>query len=658
MHIFKAGIAAFSLATAVASGIAPVAAQKPASIQQDFDKATALDQTSDKPAALAAWEALERRTATNPRSHAIVLVRKSSTLFALYRNDDAVAAARAGLAGLPAKDETLRSDRYRAYLNLARIAQASLDYASAVDAYRSAVAEASDAVADRFVALLGLIRTATFVDPAVAADAVQQAKGILATAKADPVVTAEFDRAEGLLLLNTGNFAGARVKSAGAVKLLGGLTTKLDLRDVSARSDTAIAAMLAGNYDTAREYMAYTGAGRIPQGTFDPAVQMKAPACGGEGGLKPNDMAVIEFSIGDTGVVTDSTPIYAAGGGAVALEFARAALGWSWTPDQVKALPRFFRFNIRLEMRCSTEFERPSIGDFLTANLETWLVAKQVTIAPKREMSDAQALPLQRAAVAAAEAKGRDSLDLLAAQYRLLTNGVLPREEGNALARRALAIADANGVPALPRLALDLSELGSAKSAGKRGSDFARDAMPLLSRPLYADDPQARSVIKLLIADADERSKGSRTRELLRQVADDSGLAANDPMRVGALVRIASIEQQSGNAQAARAAFERSGLAANQCGIVDSPPKFLSAGGSFPQEAMQWGFEGWTQTQFDVSAEGRVVNERAILSYPPFVFTKAGVRTMAGARYAKSYRPDGSLGCGASSQRVRFTLGF
>ncbi len=58
--------------------------------------------------------------------------------------------------------------------------------------------------------------------------------------------------------------------------------------------------------------------------------------------------------------------------------------------------------------------------------------------------------------------------------------------------------------------------------------------------------------------------------------------------------------------------------------LSDSPPQFLGAGGTFPQEAMQWGFEGWTQTQFDVSAEGRVVNERAILSYPPFVFTQGG----------------------------------
>jgi hypothetical protein len=38
--------------------------------------------------------------------------------------------------------------------------------------------------------------------------------------------------------------------------------------------------------------------------------------------------------------------------------------------------------------------------------------------------------------------------------------------------------------------------------------------------------------------------------------------------------------------------------------------------------------------------------------------TKAGTETMAGARYSKTYRPDGGLGCGGTSQRVRFVLPF
>nr|WP_275298312.1 energy transducer TonB [Sphingomonas beigongshangi] len=82
----------------------------------------------------------------------------------------------------------------------------------------------------------------------------------------------------------------------------------------------------------------------------------------------------------------------------------------------------------------------------------------------------------------------------------------------------------------------------------------------------------------------------------------------------------------------------------------------ISVGGTFPQEARRWGMEGWTRTQFDVDADGHVRNERAIISYPPFVFTKSGTETLRTARYAKTYRPDGGLGCGALTRGVRFSL--
>ena len=480
----------------IAAGMAvasPLCGQTATTIQQDFDAATALDAGTDKQAALKAWEALEHRIARNPRSLAIALVRKSAVLMALDRKDEAVAAARAGLAGLPTKDATLDGDRSSAHLILGRVAQGSVDYASAASEYREA-AMAADTNADKVAALLGEIETATFVDPSAAENALTELRALLVKVKVEPVVSAEFARRESLLLLNQGNFEAARTKSAEAVKLLGGLTDKTDLRDVAARSDTAIAALLAGKEDEARRYMAMTGAGRLPTGSFDPALQMTPPDCGGEAGLKPEDMAVIEFSIGDDGAVIASHPIYAAGGGKVALEFARTALGWSWTPEQVKNLPLFFRYNIRVEMRCSTAFDRPSITKLLNANFEAWLDSKKLTLPPENDQSEALALPRQRAALAAVEAKdGAQSVSLLPPLYRLIQNGVLPREEKNALARRALAIADVNGVPPLPRLLLDMAVRGTARSDGWRGNAFVKDLMPLLSQAPYAGDPQARS---------------------------------------------------------------------------------------------------------------------------------------------------------------------
>ncbi|WP_447414968.1 hypothetical protein, partial [Clostridium perfringens] len=88
-----------------------------------------------------------------------------------------------------------------------------------------------------------------------------------------------------------------------------------------------------------------------------------------------------EFSIADDGTAQGVRPIYAAGGGKVALEFARAVRQWAWTADQVKAMPTFLRYNARVEVRCNLAFQRPSIGDGLDAELVAWGRGKGLTFA-------------------------------------------------------------------------------------------------------------------------------------------------------------------------------------------------------------------------------------------------------------------------------------
>ena len=647
--VFGAGMMAIAAATV------QVAAQAPATtVQQDFDSAAALDTKGDKVAALAAWEKLEARTKPGSRSRGVALIRKSAALFKLDRSDDAVIAARGGLALLPATDPTLAEDRWRAYYNLGSIAQNALDYAGAGEAYASAET-AADTPAMNAGAMLALAETRTFTDPASADATLARVDALVKSVQTDARLKAMVARRHAILLLNRGAYEPARLYAVEAVKQLGGLTSQTDSNDVSARSDAAIASLLAGKPDKAREYMAMTGAGRLTKGEFDPAVQMDVPPCGGEADLRPADMAVVEFTIGDDGVVRNVSPIYAAGGGAVALEFARAVRDWSWTPEQAKALPAFFRYNVRVEMRCSTEFERPSITKFLDADMATWLQTKGLALPTKERGADAIAVVRQRAALAEAEAKsGPNGLATLPPLYQLVNNAVVGREETNVFARRALAIAEAQGAPPSARLPLEISVRETASADTWRAGSYTRAMTPLLTMPAYANDPKAHAAILLLIAEATR--SGTRRLPLLQEVADDKRLVANDPLRVGALIRLASLQQQAGDTAAARTTFDRSGLAANQCAILDAPPRFLSAGGVFPNEAMAWGFEGWTKTQFDVDADGRVLNQRAVLSYPPFVFTKAGVQTVAGARWSKTFRPDGGVGCGGLSQNVRFKL--
>ncbi|RXD07025.1 hypothetical protein EQZ23_02750 [Sphingomonas sp. UV9] len=667
MRIDRAGLIGagmMAIAVATVQVAAPVTAQTPATtVQQDFDAAAALDAKGDKPAALAAWEKLEARTKPGSRSRGIALIRKAPTLFALNRADESVKAARAGLALLPVDDASLAEDRTRAFLILGQVATDTLDYAGAVTALQQAEASAVG-TADKLGAMLSLVTAQIFIDPNAAAATLARSDALIGTLKLDKNVAARFARERTILKLNTGDIAGARASALRAITLLGGLdTNKIDIMDASARSDAAIAFLLSGNADEARRYMAFTGAGRMMKGSFDPAAEMRSPDCGGDAGLEPQDVAVVEFNIASDGTIDHASPIYAAGGGQVALEFARAVKGWSWPAEQVQAIPAFYRYHVRVEMRCSTAFERPSIGDGLDGALEQWLASKGVTVAPEPAGSQAAALAGQRAELATATAQAPNGLRTLAAIYRLTSNPTVAREERAGLYARGLAIAAANDAPPSARLTFDLPGRVDAVTDIWRPGIYERTLMPMVSEPVYANDPQARAAIRLMMVDgAVARTRKSQKNDAailtLRQVADDKALKPNDPLRVGALIRIASIEERNGQIDAARATFASSGLTANQCAIMDAPPKMVSKPGSeaFPMEAMRWGFEGWTQVQFDIGADGNVINQRALLSYPPFIFSEAGTNFFNKAKYAKTYRPDGGLGCGATTTRIKFLL--
>jgi hypothetical protein len=653
---------------AMAGGLVPVGAQTPpppqtTTVQQDFDAAAVLDAKPDRAASLAAWEKLEARTKPGSRSRGIVLVRKAPTLFALNRADESVKAARAGLALLPAGDASLAEDRTRAFLILGQVATDTLDYAGAVTALQQAEASAIS-TADKLGAMLSLVGAQIFVDSTAATATLARSDAMIGTLKLDKSVAARFARQRTILKLNTGDIAGARASALQAIRLLGGMETdKIDVMDASARSDAAIAFLLSGNADEARRYMAYTGAGRMVKGSFDPAAEMRSPDCGGDAGLKPQDVAVVEFNIASDGTIDQAVPIYAAGGGQVALEFARAVKGWSWPAEQVQAIPPFYRYHVRVEMRCSTAFERPSISDGLDGVLEQWLSSKGVTVAPEPAGQLAAARAGQRAELVAAITQSPNSLRTLAAIYRVTSNPTVAREERAALYARGLEIAAANAAPPSARLTFDLPGRVDAVTDIWKPGVYQRTLMPMLSEPVYANDPQARAAIRLMMVDgAVSRTRKSEKNDAaivtLRQVADDKALQPNDPLRVGALIRIASIEERNGQIDAARATFASSGLTANQCAIMDAPPKMVSKPGSeaFPMEALRWGFEGWTQVQFDIGADGNVINQRALLSYPPFIFSEAGTKFFTKAKYAKTYRPDGGLGCGATTNRIRFLL--
>lgn len=638
------------IALALAQAAAAPAA-KPGAVQQAFDAAAALDASGTPVARADAWATLAERARGNRRTVAIAHLRQGAALADQKRWDEAEALVRAALPDIPKGDATLKPYRYDAAVLLGGAAENALDYADAASRYADAEADAGTP-AERFVALLGRVRTAAYVAPADAQAAAARADALATGATVDVTVQGILRRFEAELAMNRGDWAAAKRLAGEAVKLMGGLTDRTDSNDVSVRSDYAIAALMTGAPDAAREYMAMTGAGRLPDGVFGRGVDVATPDCGGEADLKPADLAVVEFTVADDGRTEGVRPVYAAGGGAAALAFAQAVSRWSWTPEQLRSVPVFFRNRVRLELRCSTSFERPSVASFFDANLARWLSEHDLEPAAPPAESDAAALAPERAMLAAAVAKsGPDSPGTLPALWLLLRNRVTPPEERRAVSERAQAILKSQGAPPRVRIAAALPAIWT----GAHG----RGAKPIDAlRALYADygaDGETRGALALVEADLAERDP-DRVRALLRPVARDATLEVDDPVRSAALVRLASLEERARRPDEARALYADAHVAPDACALIDSPPRMLSAGGVFPEEARRWGFEGWALVQYDISPAGRTSNERAIMAYPPFVFTQAAVKTMAGAQFAKTFRPDGQSGCGGDTKGVKFRM--
>jgi tetratricopeptide (TPR) repeat protein len=627
-------------------------------VQQQFEAGSAALAGEKWQDALSIFEALGKRLASgkSDRSKAIVQVRKAEALVALGRDEEARAAIASGLPRLPTDDTSLIEDRLLAHMSLGKIFERGLDYAGAHEQYRAAKALASAPFTKARV-LGGLVRTGMFLDANAALADVDEALALVTPlAEKDKTITASFRTLKGRALLNLGRFKEGRAELNKATRELGGLTMRVDVNDLAARSDLMLAALLDGDEDEARRYMAYTGAGRTKE-AFGRGYDMAAPSCDEEG-LSPGDVAVIQFGVADDGAVVNAVPIYASRQGTSALAFARAASRWSWSPEQAVKIPPLFRLLTRVEMRCSTAAKRPSVLETLEPDMAAWLESRgEARVAAEEGQATRQAGTLE----AALAAKPAGSLAAFPILVALAANAAVSAEDTAAYLDSALAIARAEKAPApvIAQLLVRKAQAENAWNATRRRWKPA-DLSPLMADPVIAADPRASAAIRLMEADrltADKKIDTAKT--LLNQTRDTPGLGEKDPLRVGALVRLASLELLEGNKDAARAAFEATGLTAQQCALVDAVPNMtggMPSSNAFPQEALRWGFEGWAVTEFDVAADGKTQNMRTTIAYPPFTFGKATEKAIGNMRYRQTYRPEGGLGCGGLSQSIQFRL--
>ena len=630
----------------------------PATLQQRFDAASEAAADDRCAEAIAAFDAIQASLVRRPNSFlaATIDVRKGRCLVRVNRATEGAAAIRRGLPLLAAKGAEFDWDVSKAHVALGDVARVALDYDTAGREYRAAIDLAKGTA--RVTPLLRLSQVTMFDRDGKALAAAEEARSLaLAEPRYSRKDVAAVMTQHARVLLNEGRDQEAYKELKESLAKQGGLGSKVSASDIATRSDLAIAALRNKDEDGARLYLAYTGAGRLRDTPFASARVMDPPVCGSEAGLMPQDEAIVEFSLEEDGHVSGVSPIWTTGRRGAALAFARAVANWSWLAEDAKKIPLLFRYTTRVEIRCIKAPEAPALVKPLQEATEAWLADKGADRPAWADLPAAAALPLQRAALLRAQGAG-DAAATMQAALALAFSPVTKNDEFDALMATATTAAARLAPPPAVRTYLAIH---SANGEQHRGADHYRTAMrALLAKPETVADPLGAATVRMLIARPIAKSRPpADAKALLDAVIDDPTLSARHPLKIAAMLDEANLLAAAGNPEAARAAFERTGLSAEQCALIGLQPTVRRSGASandFPMEARRLGFEGWVRTEYDIAPDGRTVTPRAITAYPPFVFDAAAIGIVRGIRYGSTFRPDGALACAGEQQSVVFRI--
>ncbi|WP_010545290.1 hypothetical protein [Sphingomonas elodea] len=622
-------------------------------LQQLFDKATKAAADGECAEAVATFAQIEK----NPKAmasatvRAAIDVRKGYCLITLEQVEEGEAAIRRGLPVLAAKGGSFEEEVLQAHLALGKIAVLRFDYTTAAAEFRIAL---DSSTGDRRIKpLLALSQVLMFDQDGEALRYATEARSlIVANPKADPGAVAAVQSLYARTLLNAGRAQEAYAELKNSLRKQGGLSLKVDSAGLATRSDLAIAAWMNRDFESARNYLAYTGAGRFRDSPFGRATEMDPPPCGEATGLKPDDVAIVEFSLAEDGHVEGVLPVYTLAGRKAALAFSRAVAGWSWTAETAKSVPLFFRRATRIELRCSNGGDNPSLIQPLAATFADWIAGQGVAEGADKDEPDAKALPAQQAALATARAKG-DRAAVLAAAVAIGRNSVAGQDQRKAMLGEAVVLADALAAPIPARAFLAIEQA----SVSSHDGGYVQRLRALLARPEFQQDPLAAATLRLLVAlPRSRRGVPGDADTLLAQVIAAPALPDRHPLKVAALLQRANLAAAKGRVEEAQQAFAGTGLTSKQCALLGLKPAVRSYGNTdqFPDTASRFGFEGWVRSEFDVAPDGHTLSPRVVSAYPAFVFDEAGIGVAKGLRYTSSYRPEEGAACTAQNMTIAF----
>ena len=635
----------------------------------------ALDAGKDEEAAqgfAALLAKLPNDTKPGGRTAALIRARLGSAYMRMNDAASAIGPLERARADMPTATEADRRERLTVQIDLARALDASQERVRAKQAYRDALADASALQSELEVlnARLGLGRLSVFDDPATARQELDTAIQLAVKLKVDGEPLASVYGLRGRVELNHGDLPAAKKWFELGLKSAGGMGRKVSVIDTRIRSDLGIVNFLLGNQVTAREYFAFTGAGRLPDGGITSGAETPLPYCGAATGVDPADMVIVDFTIAGDGRVLAPTTVYSTRPGVIEDAFERSVASWSWNPDSLAKLNQFWRNSVRLQLRCVGTGARGSVDSDFWREWSGWAKSKGLSGSPVAA-SDVLQLPLLRAELARrASVHGPMAPQLLPVLLGLASNSIVSRAEAKDTVKRVNEILLETDVPTNVRIQWELvfetmlgSGGGTKTSYSKAYARAIAQTIPALLARIEARGEGATKgavLVRLTLATMHETSGDKAVAQALFSAVVATPFAVlpdGHPMRQVALLRLASIAASNRQIGVARAALDATGLSPDQCAIVDASPLKKLGGASqfeYPPEAMGWGFGGFTQVAYDIDAAGKPLNVRTVIAYPPFIFSKVVEEGVRRFRYEPMFRDGANAGCGGMMQGINF----
>lgn len=640
----------YLLALLAAGQAAEPTATGAVNLQQQFNAASEAAASPGRcEEAIAGFEAIERSGAArrNALVAAAIDVRKGRCLVTIGRDAEGETAISRGLPQLQARGVSFANDIREAQIMLGQAALRRSDFDAAVVDYQHALDQSEGVL--RVLPLLLMAQALMFDHDGRALRHAEAARAIVtSTPGLNKRDVARVQTIYARVLLNEGRDKEAYAVLRDSLAKQGGLSLKVSLDDIATRSDLAIAALRNNDVEAARRYLVYTGAGRMKDAPFSRAVDMEPPTCNPAAGVKPEDVAIVEFTLANDGHVSDVTPIFTTGGRASAIAFTEAVRDWSWKAEDAQAIPLIFRASTRIELRCLRASEAPSIFAPSIEATNSWFDSRGLSRPPWADLPEARALPLQRSAANQGGVAG------LRGMVAVALSPLADAKERDAMRSRARTRAAELGAPPAMQVLLVGTDAKNYDAAKYR--EALRET---LAEPRAAADPVAAATLRLAIVAPRYKTKPPADAVDLLDKVTAAPLAEGHPLKVAALLQKANVLADTGNYAGAQAAFQQTGLTAEQCSLFGLTPAVTRSGAGssdYPDAAVRFGFEGWVRAEFDVTADGRTATQRAVAAYPPFIFNDAAVGIVRGARFTSSYRPEGALACSGQQRSIVFRM--